>query len=58
MGYVTHELKIPDDKPWIALVQVTPEGESTIISYVDLEEFKQFAITGGKLFYSWNNSRN
>jgi hypothetical protein len=55
MGYTTHELKIPDDRSWIAIVEVTPDGESTIIGYVDLAEFQQLAITGGKLFYLWQN---
>ena len=55
MGYKSHDLKIPDDKPWIALVEVTPAGESTIIGYVEEKEFQQLSILGGKLFYLWQN---
>ena len=55
MGYKTHELKIPDEKPWIALVEINSDGESTIIGYMDLTEFQQLAISSGKLFYLWQN---
>lgn len=58
MGYVNRELKIPEDEPWIALVEIKPDGETDIVGYMDRIKLQELAHACGNLFYTWNNYIN